>query len=85
MSAAKPQFVYVTYIATTPEKVWEALTEAAFTRQYFSGFAIEVEPKAGGAFPLRPAAPAGRRSCPASRACRKPASRCPSKWNRRRV
>jgi uncharacterized protein YndB with AHSA1/START domain len=22
----KPQFVYVTYIATTPEKLWEALT-----------------------------------------------------------
>ena len=27
--------VYVTYIATTPEKLWAALTSSAFTRQYF--------------------------------------------------
>ena len=25
---SKPEFVYVTYIETTPEKLWEALTEA---------------------------------------------------------
>jgi uncharacterized protein YndB with AHSA1/START domain len=31
----KPEFVYVTYIATTPEKLWQALTDAAFTRQYW--------------------------------------------------
>ena len=49
----KPKTVYVTYIASTPEKVWQALTDPAFTRQYFGGFAIEVEPKAGGAFFLR--------------------------------
>jgi uncharacterized protein YndB with AHSA1/START domain len=24
---AKPMFVYVTYIRSTPEKVWEALTD----------------------------------------------------------
>lgn len=46
----KPKTVYVTYIAATPEKVWQALTDAAFTRQYFFGFAIEIEPKTGGAF-----------------------------------
>jgi uncharacterized protein YndB with AHSA1/START domain len=49
----KPNTVYVIYIAATPEKVWQALTDPAFTRQYFSGFAIEVEPRAGGAFRLR--------------------------------
>src|SRR5262245_34813156 len=27
------RFVYVTYIRTTPEKLWQALTEPAFTRQ----------------------------------------------------
>jgi uncharacterized protein YndB with AHSA1/START domain len=32
---SKPQFAYVTYIATTPEKLWEALTSAEFTRQYW--------------------------------------------------
>ena len=43
----KPKTVYVTYIAATPEKVWQALTEPAFTRQYFAGFAIEVGGRAG--------------------------------------
>ncbi|MFC7527936.1 ArsR/SmtB family transcription factor [Actinoplanes sp. GCM10030250] len=28
-------FSYTTYIATTPEKLWEALTDPAFTRQYW--------------------------------------------------
>lgn len=28
-------FVYVSYIATTPEKVWQALTEGALMRQYW--------------------------------------------------
>jgi uncharacterized protein YndB with AHSA1/START domain len=32
---SKPEFVYVTYIATTPDKLWRALTDAAFTRQYW--------------------------------------------------
>ena len=30
----KPRFVYVTYIATTPEKLWHALTEGEFTQRY---------------------------------------------------
>ena len=46
----KPKTVYVTYIAATPEKVWQALTDPAFTRQYFFGFAVEVEPRSGGRF-----------------------------------
>jgi uncharacterized protein YndB with AHSA1/START domain len=28
-------FVYVTYIATTPERLWEALTSGEFTKKYF--------------------------------------------------
>jgi uncharacterized protein YndB with AHSA1/START domain len=48
----RPGTVYVTYIAATPAKVWQALTDPAFTRQYFFGFAIEVEPRKGGAFKL---------------------------------
>ena len=31
------RFVYVTYIRTTPEKVWEAMTSPAFTRKYLDG------------------------------------------------
>jgi uncharacterized protein YndB with AHSA1/START domain len=49
----KPKFVYVIYIASTPEKVWEALTSPDFTKQYFFGRTIEIEPQAGGSFILR--------------------------------
>jgi DNA-binding transcriptional ArsR family regulator/uncharacterized protein YndB with AHSA1/START domain len=31
----KPEFVYTTYIKTTPEHLWRALTEAAFTSRYW--------------------------------------------------
>lgn len=31
----KPDFVYVTYIATTPERLWQALTDSELTRQYW--------------------------------------------------
>lgn len=32
---ADSRFVYVTYIRTTPEKLWQALIEPEFTRQYW--------------------------------------------------
>ena len=35
MTMTKPSFVYVTYIATTAEKVWEALVDTDVTRQYW--------------------------------------------------
>ncbi len=31
----KPGFVYVTYIATTPERLWRALLEPEFTKRYW--------------------------------------------------
>jgi uncharacterized protein YndB with AHSA1/START domain len=31
----KPNFVYVTYIESTPEKVWHALTDADLTAEYW--------------------------------------------------
>jgi uncharacterized protein YndB with AHSA1/START domain len=33
---SKPTFVYVTYIATTPEKLWRALIDGEMTRKYWS-------------------------------------------------
>jgi uncharacterized protein YndB with AHSA1/START domain len=33
----KPDFLYVTYIATTPEKVWRAFVEPDLMRQYWIG------------------------------------------------
>lgn len=38
---SKPDYVYVTYIATTPEKVWQALVDTDVTSQYW------VDPSAG--------------------------------------
>src|ERR1700756_1487577 len=32
----KPSFVYTTYIRTTPERLWQALTEPAFTERYWA-------------------------------------------------
>lgn len=34
-------FVYVTYIDTSPEQLWQALTSAEFTRQYWGQRGIE--------------------------------------------
>jgi uncharacterized protein YndB with AHSA1/START domain len=49
----RPAIVYVIYIASTPEKVWQALTSAEFSRQYFFGLGVELEERAGGAFTVR--------------------------------
>jgi uncharacterized protein YndB with AHSA1/START domain len=53
MTKFKPKTVYVTYIAASPEKAWQALTSSDFTRKYFWERDIEIEAKAGGAFALR--------------------------------
>lgn len=49
----KPATVYTIYIASTPEKVWEALTSAEFSRQYFFGNTVEIEQKVGGSYIVR--------------------------------
>ena len=46
----KPKTVYVTYIATTPDKVWQALTTGDLTRQFFFGRRIEIELQPNGTF-----------------------------------
>ena len=42
----KPSFVYTTYIKTTPERLWKALTEPAFTERYW-GTTFESDWNAG--------------------------------------
>jgi uncharacterized protein YndB with AHSA1/START domain len=49
----KPAIVYSIYIASTPEKVWQALTSAEFSRKYFFGNAVEVDLRVGGAYVVR--------------------------------
>jgi uncharacterized protein YndB with AHSA1/START domain len=44
---SKPKFVYVTYIATTPEKVFEALTKPDLTEKYWFGYRVTADGKAG--------------------------------------
>ena len=44
--------VYVTYIASTAEKIWTALTSAEFTRQYFFGRSVESDWKVGSPWKL---------------------------------
>ena len=39
----KSTFTYVTYIRTTPERLWEALTSAEFTAQYWFGAHCESD------------------------------------------
>jgi uncharacterized protein YndB with AHSA1/START domain len=47
MNIERPKFVYVTYIRTTQEKLWRALIEPEFTRQYWVGSWQESEWKPG--------------------------------------
>lgn len=42
----KPTFVYTTYIQTTPERLWQALTDPAFTQRYW-GATFQTDWKAG--------------------------------------
>ena len=44
---SKPSFVYVTYIATTIERLYQALTSAEFTERYMFGWRVESTWKVG--------------------------------------
>jgi uncharacterized protein YndB with AHSA1/START domain len=49
----EPTTVYTIYIASTPEKVWQALTSAEFSQKYFFGNSVAIEQRVGGAFIVR--------------------------------
>jgi len=48
----KSEFVYVTYIRTTPEKLWRALTEPEFTRKFWVATVQECDWKVGSPWKL---------------------------------
>jgi DNA-binding transcriptional ArsR family regulator/uncharacterized protein YndB with AHSA1/START domain len=48
----KPEFVYTTYIRTTPEQLWRGLTDPAFTRRYWR-IEFESDWKTGSTWTLR--------------------------------
>ena len=49
---ARSTFIYVTYIRTTPQKLWSALTDADFIRQYWFGINCESQFTAGSSWKL---------------------------------
>ena len=44
---SKPEFVYTTYIETSAEKLWQALTDGDFTERYWFGHRVTSDWKAG--------------------------------------
>jgi uncharacterized protein YndB with AHSA1/START domain len=49
---ARSTYVYVSYIRTTPERLWSALTDAQFMKQYWFGMHGESQWTAGSAWQL---------------------------------
>ena len=47
MSEKKPSFVHVSYIASTADKVFAALTDGRFTQEYWGGRIVESDWKKG--------------------------------------
>lgn len=50
---SRPKFVYVTYIRTTPEKLWAALTDPETIRKYWFGITAECDWKPGSPWSLK--------------------------------
>lgn len=50
--SAPSSFIYVTFIRTTPERLWSALTSADFMKQYWFGMHFKSEWKAGAQWEL---------------------------------
>ncbi|MCK1667715.1 SRPBCC family protein [Bradyrhizobium sp. 153] len=44
---SKPEFVYVTYVETSPENLWEALTSSEFSKRYWFGMELRSDWKVG--------------------------------------
>ena len=44
---SKPEFVYTTYIETSADKLWQALTEGDFTERYWFGHRVASDWKVG--------------------------------------
>jgi uncharacterized protein YndB with AHSA1/START domain len=47
---SKPEFVYTTYIETSAEKLWHALTDGDFTERYWFGHRVASDWKVGSPF-----------------------------------
>ena len=52
MPEGKSRFVYVTYIRTTPEALWEALTTPEFQKKYWFGVSFDTDWKPGSSWKM---------------------------------
>ena len=50
---SKPTFVYVTYIRTTPEKLWAALTDPVTVEKFWLGVRVESDFRTGSPWMLK--------------------------------
>jgi uncharacterized protein YndB with AHSA1/START domain len=75
---ADSTFIYVTYIKTTPEKLWEALTTPEFSTRYWLGARLEADWRPGGAWTLT--LPDGRRADEGEVVAFEPRSKLALRW-----
>ncbi len=75
---ATSTFVYVTYIRTTPEKLWAALTDVEFMKQYWFGIRCESHWTAGSSWKL--SYPDGRNTDAGEIVEAEPARRLAIRW-----
>jgi uncharacterized protein YndB with AHSA1/START domain len=47
---SKPEFVYTTYIETSADKLWQALTDGDFTERYWFGHRVASDWNAGSSY-----------------------------------
>jgi uncharacterized protein YndB with AHSA1/START domain len=53
MADATSSFVYVTYIRTTPDRLWEALTTSEFMKKYWFGVHFETDWEVGSPWKMK--------------------------------
>lgn len=51
-SVNESSFVYVTFIRTTPEQLWSALTDPDFVKRYWFGCSVETDWRVGSSWRL---------------------------------
>jgi uncharacterized protein YndB with AHSA1/START domain/DNA-binding transcriptional ArsR family regulator len=53
LTAAPPRYVFTTYIRSTPERIWQALTDSDFTLRYYYGSTVHSDWAVGSPYEYR--------------------------------
>jgi uncharacterized protein YndB with AHSA1/START domain len=75
---ADSTFIYVTYIKTTQDKLWDALTTPEFTARYWLGVRLQADWRTGGPWNLT--LPDGRRADEGEVVTFEPKSKIALRW-----